>query len=95
MVAIARPGAIYQNNLLSEGNLLLTDKSLPSVGCNGSHLSSFSEYCPSRLVPRQTQLNDCSLFHPSLVQQLLPNTIMAFKSQIQQKMLEGRDLIPS
>lgn len=55
LVAKARPGAIYQNNLLSEGNLLLTDKSLPSAGCNGSHLSSFSEYCPSRPPPRQTR----------------------------------------
>ena len=63
LVAKVWPGAIYQNNLLSGGNLLLTDKSLPSVGCNGSHLSFFSEYCPSRPPPRQTPLNDCSLFH--------------------------------
>lgn len=66
LVAKAWPGAIYQNNLLSGGNLLLTDKSLPSVGCNGSHLSFFSEYCPSRPPPRQTQLNDCSLFRSCL-----------------------------
>lgn len=65
LVAKAWPGAIYQNNLLSGGNLLLTDKSLPSVGCNGSHLSFFSEYCPSRPPPRQTQLKDCAPFHCS------------------------------
>lgn len=36
-------------------NLLLTDKSLPSLGCNGSHLSFFSEYCPAeRQALRQT-----------------------------------------
>lgn len=82
LVAKARPGAIYQNNLLSEGNLLLTDKSLPSVGCNGSHLSSFSEYCPSRLPQTQTQLCEGSPFPPSClkVQQLLHATVMVLRT---------------
>lgn len=81
------PGAIYQNNLLSGENLLLTDKSLPSVGCNGSHLSFFSEDCPSRPPPRQTQLNDCSLF--SLLPVLKVQRL--FKSQIRPGPFEARD----
>lgn len=62
LVAKALPGAIYQNNLLSKGNLLLTDKSLPSLGCNESLLSSFSKYCPGRPPPRQTQHHVSLLF---------------------------------
>ncbi len=89
LVAKAWPGAIYQNNLLSGGNLLLTDKSLPSVGCNGSHLSFFSEYCPSRPPPRQTQLNDSSLFHSSSSKSTAAASYhhMVFKSQIQSRQL--------
>lgn len=96
LVAKAWPGAIYQNNLLSGGNLLLTDKSLPSVGCNGSHLSFFSEYCPSRPPPRQTQLNDCSLFHSSSSKSTAAASHhhMVFKSQIQLGQLRWSDAIP-
>lgn len=41
--------------ICSQGeNLLLTDKSLPSVGCNGSHLSFFWEHCPTEKATSKT-----------------------------------------